>query len=71
MEKLSRLLLAAALTIPLVAAGCGHRQVYVWGPGEATYYSQWEGETHHDHVEWEKRSDADHREYWNWRKHHQ
>ena len=36
MKKLPRLVLAAALTIPLLASGCAaHRQVYVWGPGES------------------------------------
>jgi hypothetical protein len=72
MGKLNRLLLAAVLTITLFATGCAaHRQVYVWGPGETTYYGQWERETHRDHVEWEQRNDADHAAYWKWRKHHQ
>lgn len=72
MGKLGRLLLAAALTVPLLAStGCvPHRQAYVWGPGEETYYVQWEGETHRNHVDWDKRSDADHNAYWKWRKHH-
>jgi hypothetical protein len=72
MRKLSRLLLATVLTIPFFVAGCaGQRQVYVWGPGENTYYVQWEHETHRDHVEWEQRNDTDHGAYWKWRKHHQ
>ena len=71
MGKLNRGLLAAVLTIPLFAAGCpGHRQVYVWGPGETTYYAQWEHDTHRDHVEWEQRNAADQKAYWDWRKHH-
>jgi hypothetical protein len=71
MGKLTRLLLATALAIPLMGTGCAHRQVYVWGPGESTYYVQWEHETHRDHVEWEQRNDTDHNAYWNWRRHHQ
>jgi hypothetical protein len=72
MGKFSRILLATALTIPLFVSGCGgHRQAYVWGPGESTYYVQWEHETHRDHVEWEQRPDADHGAYWKWRRHHQ
>jgi len=71
MVTLSRLLLAAVLMTPLFATGCApHREVYAWGPGETTYYVQWEHETHRDHVAWERRSDADHRAYWAWRKHH-
>lgn len=70
MGRLHRFFLAAALTIPLFAAGCAHRDVYVWGPGETTYYVQWEHETHREHVEWQQRSDADHKDYWKWRKHH-
>jgi len=53
MGRFNRLLLAAVLTVPLFATGCAaHRQVYAWGPGESTYYVQWEHETHRDHVEW-------------------
>ena len=73
MQKINRLLVAAVLTLPLLTTGCAeHRQVVVetWGPGETTYYVQWEHETHRDHVDWERRNDADHRAYWNWRKHH-
>ena len=71
MGRFNRLLLAAVLTVPLFATGCAaHRQVvYTWGPGESTYYVQWEHETHRNHVEWEQRNEADHGAYWNWRKH--
>ena len=71
MEKLSRLLLVAVLTISFFATGCaGHRRVYAWGPGETTYYAQWERESHRDHVEWEQRNESDRSAYWDWRKHH-
>ena len=71
MGKLNRLLLATVLTTSLFATGCAaHRQVYAWGPGETTYYAQWEHDTHRDHVEWEQRNESDHAAYWNWRKHH-
>jgi hypothetical protein len=71
MGKYNRLLLTVVLTIPLLTTGCAeHRQVYAWGPGETTYYVQWEHETHRDHVEWESRNESDHKAYWNWRKHH-
>lgn len=69
MNKFNRIAIVAALTLPLVAAGCaGHTRVYVWGPGETTYYSQWEVETHRDHIDWEKRNESEHRAYWKWRR---
>ncbi len=71
MQRLNRLLLAAVLTMPMLATGCGHRHVYAWGPSEGPYYSQWEHETHRDHVEWEQRNNGDRSAYWAWRKHHQ
>ena len=73
MGKLARLMVIAAVASPLLAAtGCvPHRQeAYVWGPGEQTYYVQWEDENHRQHRDWNARSDADHKAYWKWRKHH-
>ena len=71
MKKLNRLLLAAAIALPMLAIGCGgHTRVYAWGPAEGPYYSRWEVETHHDHMEWESRNEADRNAYWEWRKHH-
>jgi hypothetical protein len=71
MERFSRILLAAVLTTPLFATGCApHRQAYAWGPGETPYYNRWEHDTHRDHVDYDRRNDADQRAYWNWRKHH-
>jgi hypothetical protein len=71
MRKVGLLLLASVLMVPILSTGCAeHRQVYVWGPGETTYYVQWEHETHRDHLEWERRNKADQNEYWNWRHHH-
>ncbi len=70
-NSLGRMALAGALTVQLFAVGCGGgRQVYVWGPGETVYYSQWEHDTHRDHVEWAQRNAADQRAYWQWRRHH-
>jgi hypothetical protein len=71
MKKPGRYLVVAALFVPLLAAGCAeHRRVYAWGPGEVTYYGQWEHDTHRDHMEWEARNDADHQAYWKWRRNH-
>jgi hypothetical protein len=72
MGKFNRIATIVALSLPLLTAGCGGpRRVYVWGSGETTYYLQWEQETHRDHVEWERRSEAEHRAYWKWRRAHQ
>ena len=46
------------------------RAAYAHGPGETTYYIQWEHETRRDHIEYERRKTAEQREYWEWRKHH-
>jgi len=71
MKKSGSFVLSLVLIIPLLTVGCAdHRRVDVWGPGETTYYVQWEHETHRDHLDWGRRSDADHRAYWNWRHHH-
>jgi len=71
MNRLRRLLAASLLMVPLLGAGCAeHRQVYTWGPGENTYYIQWEHETHRDHREWNQRNESEHSDYWKWRKHH-
>ncbi len=71
MKKSLRLLLVSIIfTMPLLATGCGPRRVYAWGPGEETYYVQWEHDTHRSHVDWDRRSDAEHNQYWKWRRHH-
>jgi hypothetical protein len=68
MGKLGRIFLLGALTLPLFATGCvPHRQ---WGPGEETYYVQWETQTHRQHEDWNRRNREEQKEYWNWRKHH-
>jgi len=71
--KKCRSVLLATLVAFIFATGCAPRRevtVGVWGPGETPYYARWEHETHREHVEWESRNDADHRSYWEWRKHH-
>ena len=55
MKKMVRFLLAIAMLAPIAGIGCGPRRqvrVDVWGPGETTYYSRWETESHRNHVEW-------------------
>jgi hypothetical protein len=69
MRSISRwfvtLFLAVALAGPMVAmSGCGNRI-------EDPQYVQWEHETHRPHQDLNKRSDADKREYDEWRRNHQ
>lgn len=71
MRNLSGPLLALMMTIPLFGTGCAeHRRVEVWAPGETTYYVEWEHETHRHHVDYDRRSSAEQKEYWKWRHHH-
>jgi hypothetical protein len=69
MSKLRQLLLTAALTVPLLATACQQNR-YSWTPAEQPHYVQWEHETHRDHVDWNRRSDDEHKQYWDWRKSH-
>lgn len=71
MGKVQRLLLASALMVPFLAGCAPHREVYAWGPGEQTYYVQWEHNTHRQHVDYERRSKDEQKAYWKWRHGHQ
>jgi hypothetical protein len=68
MTKLTRFVLAPVLLCALV--GCQQKVVERYTPAEAPHYSQWEQETHRDHVEYEQRTKDEQRAYWEWR-HHQ
>jgi hypothetical protein len=72
------LVLAAALSAPFFTAGCAvHARVYDpyyhdyhdWN-GETVYYSQWETETHRNHVDFNKRPRDEQKQYWDWRHSH-
>lgn len=74
-QRLASLLMAAVVIVPLLCSGCAaHVRVYdpyyhdyhVWAT-ETPYYTQWEHDTHRDHVEFNQRSDADKKAYWDWR----
>ena len=69
------LLVAFATAVPLTCSGCAARanvydpyyhDYHAW-PAEQGYYVQWETETHRDHRDFNKRSDADKKAYWDWR----
>ncbi|HEY2470906.1 MAG TPA: hypothetical protein VGI45_24140 [Terracidiphilus sp.] len=70
MGKFKRVLLVAVLTTPLALSGCRIHQTHTWGPAETNHYTQWEHETNRNHLEWERRSDADQKAYWEWRDRH-
>ena len=68
-------LLATVMSLPLFCGGCAarvnvydpyYRDYHVWA-AETPYYSQWERDTHRDHMDFNKRSDADKKAYWDYR----
>jgi hypothetical protein len=54
------LLLAVAITSPVVMTGCRTQ--------ETVYYNQWEHETHREHRNLNQRTEAEQREYSDWRR---
>jgi hypothetical protein len=79
LRNIGSCLFGVALATALLTTGCavhaGYYDPYYhdYHPvaGEVTFYSQWEKETHRDHVDLKKRNDADKKEYWDWRHKHQ
>jgi len=74
-KRAASLVLATGLTAAVLSTGCAvHARVYDpyyhdyhdWG-GEAGYYNQWEHDTHRDHMDFNRRSQADQKAYWEWR----
>jgi hypothetical protein len=71
-RSMTTAVLAAALSVPALT-GCAHRvydpyyhDYHAWA-GEESYYSQWEHDTHRDHVDFNKRSADEQKQYWDWR----
>ena len=75
MRSLSPLAIAAVLLASsLLASACAARapayrpyDYFSWSHQEALYYSQWERDTHRQHLDFTVCSDADMREFWEWR----
>ena len=71
------LVLTAAFAM-VFCAGCAEHRVYdpyyhdyhVWAD-EGVYYNQWERETHRDHMDFNRRNEADKKAYWDWRHSHE
>ena len=75
MRNFAPVLLAAVLAVPVLNTGCAahvrvydpyYRDYHVWA-AETPYYTQWEHDTHRDHMDSNKRSDADKKAYWDYR----
>jgi hypothetical protein len=75
LRRFAPMLLAAAIAVPVLCNGCTagvrvydpyYHDYHGWA-AETPYYNQWEHDTHRDHRDFDKRSDADKKEYWDWR----
>ena len=72
---LSALVVSFALAGPAVMTGCATHRVYdpayndyhVWNDQEVVFYQRWEGETHREHKEFNKRPVDEQKVYWTWR----
>jgi len=74
------LLLAVALApFSMMMTGCPegdvrvydsyHHDYHDWGH-ERVYYDRWERDTHRNHEDFRHRSEADRKDYWDWRHSH-
>jgi hypothetical protein len=63
-----------ALAAPAVVTGCATHRVYdlaysdyhVWNGQEVVLYQRWEGDTHREHKEFNKRPADEQKLYWTW-----
>jgi hypothetical protein len=70
----SSLSMATVLAAALLATGCAGRarvryvpyNYFSWNSQEAIVYSQWEHDTHREHVDFTLRSNTDMWAYWKW-----
>lgn len=78
----SSLILATALSSPVVLSGCAargtvrvydgsYRDYHRWDNSEVVFYQRWEVDTHRDHREFRERHADEQKEYWAWRHNHQ
>jgi hypothetical protein len=66
------ILMASLLTAPVVVSGCyaGYSHYHQWNDSEATFYVQWETDTHRDHKDYAQRAPDEQKQYWDWRDQH-
>ncbi len=78
-HSLRMALLAATLISPLFFVNCAarirvydgdHHDYHRWNHREAGFYQRWEMESRRDHRDFDRRSDDEKRDYWNWRHAH-
>lgn len=74
-NRFASLLFAMVIFAPIFCAGCAvqarvydpyYHDYHAWA-GETTFYAQWEHDNHRDHMDFDKRNDADKKAYWDWR----
>jgi hypothetical protein len=68
------LVLSAALVSPMFFSGCAARiydyeghDYHRWNGHERVYYEQWEVDTRRGRMDYDRRSQAEQRDYWKWR----
>lgn len=73
------LFVAAVFCVPLLATGCGgqrgyydpyYHQHYPYAE-ENSFYLQWESDTHRHHEDFNRRSKAEQKQFWDWRHQHE
>ncbi len=72
---LGALMISFALAAPAVVSGCATHRVYdpaysdyhVWNGQEVVLYQRWEGDTHREHKDFNKRPADEQKMYWTWR----
>jgi hypothetical protein len=78
-QRLSSISVCIAFLGLILTAGCAphvryydpyYHDYHYWNHDEVVYYQQWEHETHRQHVDFAKRSQAEQSEYWQWRHQH-
>jgi hypothetical protein len=75
LKNFAPVVLTILLAAPILTTGCAHHARYHdpyyhdYHPvaGEDVYYGRWEAETHHDHVDLNRRGPDEQKQYWDWR----
>lgn len=62
--------LVSILACPVLITGCRSQTTNVYNQHEPPDYRQWEHDTSRQHVDMEKRSAEEQREYQDWHNHH-
>jgi hypothetical protein len=78
---LTSLLLASALSVPVITTACAHHyyrsydpgygDYHTWNSNENVYYQQWETQNHYDHRDFKDRDKDQQKQYYDWRHQHE